>query len=70
MIRTVPWLRKFFVLKIQTVVSEAPERLDAINGCYWRSPSTSVLTNSCGFDSRKVPEVEITWRAIRSKYEY
>jgi hypothetical protein len=54
-----------FVLKIQTVVSEAPERLDAINGCYWRSPSTSILTNSCGFDSRKVPEVELTWRAIR-----
>jgi len=26
-------------------------------------------TDSCGFDSRKVPEVEITWRAIRIKCE-
>jgi hypothetical protein len=66
-IRSVPWHATFWVLKIQTLVSETPERLDAINACYWRSPSTSMLTNSCGFDSRKVPEVEITWRAIRIK---
>jgi hypothetical protein len=64
-----PGYARLLVLKIQTVVSETPERLNAVNECYWRSPSTSMLTNSCGFDSRKVPEVEITWRAIRIKCE-